>query len=275
MVAFAVSKLKIETGTRRGNSQENQLVKEKTKKVFYLEVVSTEIKKSYQLREKIKELKYKSLQEENIESLKDEISGIENWLKQICNFEENERFYNLFTILYIIPRFETMIMLCILSLSLTSYDIHPIGCLSPIGVSYNETYSSVTLVISESVILYQKISMGLIILLAITWFLLKLFQFSLLPRFKWGIQIQSKPCFCTCYGCQMTNEQSDGYVYAKANEQSNGYIKTNEQSNGYIKTNEQSDGYVKTNEQSDGYIKTNEQSDDNQITNEQSKESKA
>ena len=29
-------------------------------------------------------------------------------------------------------------MLCILTLALTSYDIHPIGCLSPIGVSYNE-----------------------------------------------------------------------------------------------------------------------------------------
>jgi len=141
--------------------------------------------------------------------LQKEISGIENWLNQMCSFEENEHFYNLFTILYIIPRFETMIILCILSLSLTSYDIHPIGCLSPIGISYNETYSSVTLVVSKSVMQYQRISMELIILLAITWFMLKLFQFSLLPRFKWDIQIENKPCFCTCYGCQMTNEQSD------------------------------------------------------------------
>ena len=47
-------------------------------------------------------------------------------------------------------------MLCVLILTLTSYDIHPIGCLSNISISYNETEASVTLIISENSIYYKK-----------------------------------------------------------------------------------------------------------------------
>ena len=81
-------------------------------------------------------------------------------------------------------------MLCILTFALTSYDIHPIGCFSPIDVTYNEEDSSVILKISEHVIRYQMGSAILIILLFILWFFVKLFQFSLLPRYHWGIKIE-------------------------------------------------------------------------------------
>lgn len=204
MVAYTVSKLKIKAKKETENAEEND---HEYEEVNYLELVQTEVKKSYRLREKIKALKHKSLQRGSIENLQEEISTINTWLDQMYDFKKTERFYNLFTILYIIPRFETIIMFCILSLALTSYDIHPIGCLSPISVLYNETNSSVALIISESVILYQRVSMVLIMFLAIIWFSLKLFQFFLLPRLKWGIQIHNKPCFCTCYGCRNTIEQ--------------------------------------------------------------------
>ena len=81
-------------------------------------------------------------------------------------------------------------MLCILTFALTSYDIHPIGCLSHIDVTYNEEDSSAILKISEHVIRYQMGSAVLIILLFILWFFVKLFQFLLLPRYHWGIKIE-------------------------------------------------------------------------------------
>ena len=95
-------------------------------------------------------------------------------------------------ILYIIPRIETVIMLCILAFALTSYDIHPLGCLSPIDVSYSETESFANLKISEGVIRYQRASAVLIILLLIIWLIFKVFQFLLLPRAQWDIQIKKK-----------------------------------------------------------------------------------
>jgi len=104
---------------------------------------------------------------------------------------ESKRFlYNWLTILYIIPRYETLIILTIVTFALTSYDIHPFGCLSHIDVFYNETEMSVTLKISQNVIRYQQASVILIVLLIFHWFVIKAFQFFLLPR-RWGLVINS------------------------------------------------------------------------------------
>lgn len=102
-------------------------------------------------------------------------------------------------------------MLCILTLALTSYDIHPIGCLSHIGISYNETESSVILMFSENIVRYQKLSILLIPFLTMVWLLLKFFQFSLLPRSKWGVRIEKleKIKFGCCTFRITTQSESD------------------------------------------------------------------
>ena len=111
-------------------------------------------------------------------------------------------------------------MLSILTLALTSYDIHPIGCLTSVGVSYyNETESSVTLMFSKNVTRYQKVSVVLIAFLAFALLLLKLFQFVLLPRSKWGIQIKKLKkdnycCWCCCctFGITRSNNSISRHI---------------------------------------------------------------
>ena len=81
-------------------------------------------------------------------------------------------------------------MLAMVTFTLTSYDIHPLGCLSHIDVLYNETEMSVTLNISQSVIRYQQISIILIGFLFFHWGRVKLVQYLLLPQ-RWGLLISS------------------------------------------------------------------------------------
>ena len=125
-----------------------------------------------------------------MEDLEREIHCSKKITGKLLRFKKERLTENWLTVLYIIPRIETIIMLSILTLALTSYDIHPIGCLSHIGVSYNETESSVNLTFSESVMRYQKSTILLIPILTLVWFLLKLFQFLLLPRSKGGLRIK-------------------------------------------------------------------------------------
>lgn len=161
--------------------------------VGYLEVVANEVKKAKRLRKRLKELKHEWVKKKNEDNLENDIKDFkEDWNNKVDKFKSNKHFYNWFTILFIIPRIETAIMLFILTLALTSYDIHPFGCLSPIGVSYNEEESSVILNISENVIRYQRASAILIIMGFILFFITKLLQFLLLPRSKWGLQIEEK-----------------------------------------------------------------------------------
>jgi len=148
--------------------------------------------------EKFKELNSK------LKKLKDESDEKWNRLTQQSNF-----LYNWFAILFVIPRCETLIMLLILSLTLTSYDIHPLGCLSPIDVLYSEAETSVTLTISKNVVGYQRGSVILSLVLAIFWLLVKVFHFCLLPRVGWGLLISKSQDCCAlskwsvtaCYLC--------------------------------------------------------------------------
>ena len=213
MVACAVSTLKIH---KRDNLDVTREVLP-----YYLETVADNIKISHQVREMLKSLQRKLLKEENEQRLQEEVHNAKTRYNKLLKYKEDKttHFYNWLTVLYIIPRFESVIMLSILTLALTSYDVHPIGCLSSIGVSYNETESSVTLMFSKNVTRYQKVSVVLIASLAFVLLLLKLFQFVLLPRSKWGIQIKKLKkgnyccwyCCCT-FGITRSNNPASRYV---------------------------------------------------------------
>lgn len=116
----------------------------------------------------------------------------ENWKNLVGGCKGKKFLYNWLAILYIIPRYESLIMLAIVTFSVTSYDIYPIGCLSHIDVFYDEAEMSVTLYVSESVIIYQRASIVLIGLLFFHWGVVKIVQYLLLPR-KWGLLINK--CF--------------------------------------------------------------------------------
>ena len=136
----------------------------------------------------------------NKQSLRDfraEIEGLatnwnNEWNQLISGCKGKKFLYNWLTILYIILRYETLIMLAVITFALTSYDIYPLGCLTHIDVIYNEAEMSVTLKISDIVIKYQQASVILIGLLLIHWITVKIIQYLLLPR-RWGLLITK--CF--------------------------------------------------------------------------------
>ena len=205
MVASAVSKLKVNVAKDNCETRinVNEIESNTNRTKAYLEMVADEVKITYQVHEKLKNIEHSLFHLNKIEDkeiLKNKISKLNKWYDKLLRFKRDTHFYNWFTVLYIIPRFQTIIMLLILTFTLTSYDIHPIGCLSNIRISYNETEESVTLTISESSLFYKKACIVLIVLLAIIWIFLKLFQFSLLPRSKWGLRID-KSCCCCRYCC--------------------------------------------------------------------------
>ena len=86
----------------------------------------------------------------------------ESW--KFLNFNAR-RPYNWSTIFFVFPMVVNLISFCILTLTLTSYDIHPLGCLSHINVSYCPINKSVTLTVSENVIRYQQASVIIIVIL--------------------------------------------------------------------------------------------------------------
>ena len=188
LIAFAAFKIKVYINRSH----------QRKEKIHYLEVIANQVKMACQFRKKLKKIKDEWLQKEGKEKVNKSVKEFKaSWDNRLKNFEINNHLDNWFVILYIIPRIETTIMLFILTFALTSYDIHPLGCLSPIDVSYSETESFANLKISENVIRYQRASAVLIILLLIIWLIFKLFQFLLLPRAQWGIRITKNKC-CGC-----------------------------------------------------------------------------
>ena len=107
-----------------------------------------------------------------------------NWNDEVDELTNGckDKKYHWLTILYIIPRYETLLMLAVMTFALTSYDIYPLGCLTHIDVVYNEAEMSVTLNISDNIIRYQQASVILIGLLLIHWIAVKIFQYLLLLR---------------------------------------------------------------------------------------------
>lgn len=168
------------------------------KKVHHLELMANGFKMINQLSKNLKYIKncaYKGKQ--SFEDFKIEFEKLatewnEKWNKLVVGRKSKKFLYNWLIILYIIPRYETFIMLAIVTFALTSYDIHPLGCLSEIDVSYNEMEMSVTLKISDNVIRYQQACVIIISLLLVHWVEVKIVQYLLLPR-RWGLWVTN--CF--------------------------------------------------------------------------------
>ena len=162
---------------------------------------------------------------QTFDSFKDEIQKLADnwnskWNKLVAGPNDKRFLYNWLTILYVIPRYESFIMLIITTFALTSYNVHPLGCLSHIDVFYNEAEKTVTVKISENVIRYQQASVILIGMLSFHWLAVKIIQYLLLPR-RWGLLINNcfslnllwtGPCVINCLfkKCKCPCEQTKG-----------------------------------------------------------------
>ena len=165
------------------------------KKIHHLEVIANGFKMIQQLSRNFEQKKNHAISSnQSFKDFEAEITKYlaenwnDKWKKLVAGRKSKKFLYNWLTILYIIPRYETLIMLAIVTFALTSYNVHPLGCLSHIDVFYNETEMSVTLEISENVIRYQQASVIMIGLLMWHWFGVKVVQHLLLPR-RWGLLI--------------------------------------------------------------------------------------
>ena len=160
------------------------------KKTHHLELMANGLKMINQLKREMEHAIDSKLSFNDFEKKVDELAKKwnEKWKKLVKGRNDKMFLYNWLTVFYIIPRYETLIMLAMVTFALTSYDIHPLGCLSHIDVFYNETEMSVTLNISQNVIRYQQASVILIGLLFFHWSGVKTIQYLLLPR-KWGLLI--------------------------------------------------------------------------------------
>lgn len=165
------------------------------KKVHHLELMANGRKMIYQLSRKLQQkLNCAIKRKQSYDEFKAEIEELATdwnvrWKNLVGEHYKGKKFlYNWLTILYIIPRYETLIMLTMMTFGLTSYDIHPLGCLADIDVIYDETEMSVTLQVSDSVIRYREACVIVIFLLLLHWGVVKFVQYLLLPR-RWGMLI--------------------------------------------------------------------------------------
>ena len=169
------------------------------KKIHHLELMANGRKMIYQLSRNLQQKMNCAIKRKQaFDEFKAEIEELSTdwnvrWKNLVGEHYKGKKFlYNWLTILYVIPRYETLIMLAIVTFALTSYDIHPLGCLADIDVMYNEIEMSVTLQVSESVIRYREASVIVIFLLILHWSVVKFVQYLLLPR-RWGMLITN--CF--------------------------------------------------------------------------------
>ena len=162
------------------------------KKTHHLELMANGLKMINQLK---RDMDQTINSKRSFDDFKKEVDKLatdwnKKWHHLVGGRNDKKFLYNWLTILYIIPRYETLIMLAMVTFALTSYDIHPLGCLSHIDVSYNETEMSVTLNMSQNVIRYQQASVILIGLLFFHWGGVKTLQYLLLPR-RWGLLVSN------------------------------------------------------------------------------------
>ena len=213
----------------------------KQRKMHYLELMANGHKMINQLGKNLQQKTSRAIsKKQSFDEFKTEIEKLAmSWNVKWKNLVEDhdqhkdKRFlYNWLTILYIIPRYETLIMLTIITFALTSYDIHPLGCLFDIDVMYNKTDLSVTLQVSDAVIWYREASIIVIVVLILHWGAVKIVQYLLLPR-RWGLVITScfsmnlgayincisNKCSCSCKkakccsaNCSLPCGESDLYV---------------------------------------------------------------
>ena len=169
------------------------------RKLHHLELMANGRKMIYQLGRNLQhKMNYAIKTKQSFDDFKAEVEGLATdwnvrWKSLVGEHYKGKKFlYNWLTILYILPRYETLIILAMVTFALTSYDIHPLGCLANIDVIYNEMEKSVTLRVSDGVIRFREASVIMIFLLILHWGTVKFVQYLLLPR-RWGMLITN--CF--------------------------------------------------------------------------------
>ena len=148
--------------------------------VSYLVVIGNSLKKLYQLKKKLFE--NKELEEVKEKALIDRIQKEwqSSWEYNISGSNRTHTLVKWVLSLYVIPMFENFSVLLLLLLVLTSYDIHPMGCLLYIDVKYDDVENTVSLVLSEVARNYQKVAVVLAVVVCMFWICLKLMQRCLL-----------------------------------------------------------------------------------------------
>ena len=106
------------------------------KKTHHLELMANGLKMINQLKREMEHAIDSKLSFNDFEKKVDELAKKwnEKWKKLVKGRNDKMFLYNWLTVFYIIPRYETLIMLAMVTFALTSYDIHPLGCLSHIDV---------------------------------------------------------------------------------------------------------------------------------------------
>jgi len=149
--------------------------------INYLVLVANSLRKIYQLKKKLSYVHYR----DKIETQEAVITQIEcewqNEWKLITTGVENRMLVRWITTLYVIPMIENCIILALLILILTSFDIHPLGCFFNIDIHYEELTKAVTLRFSKAVHNYQKVAVVSAVIICVFWMCLKWIQSSMLP----------------------------------------------------------------------------------------------
>ena len=151
--------------------------------VNYLVLVANSLKKIYQLKKRLSDV-----------HVRDKIETQEAVITQIAHEWQNEwkmitvtlgvqyrMLVRWITTLYVIPMIENCIILALLILILTSFDVHPLGCFFDIDIHYEELTKTVTLRFSNVVHNYQKVAVVVALIICVFWIFLKWIQSSLLP----------------------------------------------------------------------------------------------
>ena len=146
--------------------------------ISYLVLVANSLKTLYRLKKKLFENKEQE-QEALITYIQKEWQNM--WKHNVSGSDGRRMLVRWISTLYVIPIFENLSILLLLILILTSYDIHPIGCLFHIGVVYDDVENTVSLLSSEGVYRYQKVAVVLAVVICIFWLCLKFIQRQLLP----------------------------------------------------------------------------------------------
>ena len=150
--------------------------------VNYLVLVANSLKKIYQLKKRLSDVHVR----DKMEKQEDTIAQIAHewqseWKLITVQGIDNHMLIRWITTLYVIPMIENCIILALLILILTSFDVHPLGCFFNIDIHYEEGTKSVTLRFSTIVHNYQKVAVVSAVIICVFWMCLKWIQSILLP----------------------------------------------------------------------------------------------
>lgn len=151
--------------------------------INYLVLVANSLKKIYQLKKKLSCVHVRDKTEtQEVVITQIEREWQNEWkLITVTGVEHRRMLVRWITTLYVIPMIENCIILALLILILTSFDIHPLGCFFSIDIHYEELTKAVTLRFSKAVHNYQKVAVVSAVIICVFWICLKWIQSSMLP----------------------------------------------------------------------------------------------